>query len=159
MGIEELASTLREFKDKLSDIDSRMQGLGQNVEYSETEYMGRVESYVLENYYDETKTPIPPDVYGELFAAKMTDEDIERIMARDLTVLPAIAKRVEKALKGVTSTKQVSKEAGHVLSLPKVPGKGGSPSPGPEEKPVTGRDLHKKAGEALQSILSRNAKG
>jgi hypothetical protein len=147
---------------KIDALEARLEELNAGVDYSheqakfvEQQYYDNVGGFVLEKFYSGNNYPVTDTQYAQLYAAEMTPEEQEMVQAHDLSCLEDIARRVHQGFKRKPTALKEAKDYRKVQELPQAPGPGGGPSPPPEEEPVTGKALHRKASAAFEAILNR----
>jgi hypothetical protein len=155
LGVDEQQAKIDALEAKLAELDEGVGYSQRQAEYVESQYYDNVGGFVLEKFYSGNNYPVTENQYAQLYAAEMTPEEHEAVQNHDLSCLEDIAKRVHKGFVRKPQALKEAKDYRRVQELPKVPGTGGSPSPPPEEAPVTGKDLHRKAAAAFEAIRGR----
>jgi len=147
---------------KIADLEAKIEEMSENIGYSERQaqfaeqqYYDSVGGFVLDKFYKANNYPITDNQYAQLFAAEMSPEEHEAVRDHDLSALEDIARRVHRGFKQQPTALKEAKDYRKIQELPTMPGRGGGPAPEPEEAPVTGKELHRKAAAHFEAIKNR----
>ena len=155
LGVAEQEAQIEQLMAKIEEMNEGMGYTKQQAQYVESQYYDNVGGFILEKFYGGNNYPVTDVQYAHLFTAEMRPDEQAAIQDRDLSCLEDIARRVHKGFNRKPVSMKEAKDYRNVQNLPKVPGRGGGPSPEPAPEPVTGKDLHRAASEAFASIKAR----